>query len=247
MQAAQYAHRLHIAIKDNDETEELRDTAIECYEYAAELVNRDSAARIYSNLGSLYKEKGEFDRALKAYELSLARDGSSAATYFNMGNLRYKMKDYDIAEEAFKEAIRIDPFYYKPRVSLGWLLQGQHRFKEAKAQHREALKSVDPTSKDAANIYANLGIIYHQILSEDNFPLSQTSASDDAEYYYRLALEIDIDQKEANKCLPLLQSRNFDEFNNVLSTYFPKKKKKGVQWVYLLFLLFYIFLIFYIF
>lgn len=239
---AAHAYKLHLSLEDAPPISAI-DEAIECYEHAVELASRESAAKIYVNLGSLLKRKGLYQKALEAYENALARDKKSSTTHFNIGNLRYQMQDYGLAEDAFNKSISLDPSNFKPRVSYGWLLQGQGRFKEAKMYYLEALELERDNFVAQANIHANLGLIYHEIFAEDG----HRSSCDDAEYHYLIALELDKDQKEATECLPLLDDRDTVAFFNKLGDYFPEKKKKKKPLKLSIVLLLFLFSFFFIF
>ena len=70
-----------------------------------------SVATSYSNIGSTFGNKGEYDKALEYYEKCLAIElrtlggehPSVANSYFNIGNCNYELKSYLLSIDFFKK------------------------------------------------------------------------------------------------------------------------------------------------
>ncbi|MBI4690088.1 MAG: tetratricopeptide repeat protein [Nitrospirae bacterium] len=64
------------------------------------------ASFAYNNLGVYFKEKGEFDKVIEYFEISLKTGhGSNALSYFNLGDVQYGLKNYEKALDYFKKAL----------------------------------------------------------------------------------------------------------------------------------------------
>ncbi len=81
---------------------------------------------VWNNLGIAFAKKGNFEEAIKAYEMGLSLDNRYAELYNNMGNAYYslglKTKDtfiFNSCFEHYKKAIELDPKYPVPYLGLG--------------------------------------------------------------------------------------------------------------------------------
>ncbi len=81
---------------------------------------------VWNNLGIAFAKKGNFEEAIKAYEMGLSLDNRYAELYNNMGNAYYslglKTKDtfiFNSCFEYYKKAIELDPKYPVPYLGLG--------------------------------------------------------------------------------------------------------------------------------
>lgn len=98
------------------------------------------------NLGSLFKQQKQYDRAIAAFEAAIAIDPQLAISHFNLGAV-YRAKGYsylDPAVDAYQHAIRLDPTYAEAYQNLGVAL-----FKLGKL----------PASRQA---FDNALMLYHQ-------------------------------------------------------------------------------------
>jgi tetratricopeptide (TPR) repeat protein len=79
---------------------------------------------IYSNLGFLYKIKGEFDRALEIYDNGIEKYPENYLLYYRKGDTYQEKGDVESAIQYFKKAIELKPdfpdAYY--RLSLAYSL-----------------------------------------------------------------------------------------------------------------------------
>ncbi len=81
---------------------------------------------VWNNLGIAFAKKGNFEEAIKAYEMGLSLDNRYAELYNNMGNACYslglKTKNtfiFNSCFEHYKKAIELDPKYPVPYLGLG--------------------------------------------------------------------------------------------------------------------------------
>ncbi|NIM57345.1 MAG: sulfatase-like hydrolase/transferase [Candidatus Aminicenantes bacterium] len=81
---------------------------------------------IWSNLGTAYASKGNFDQAIKAFEMGLSLDDKHPELYNNLANACYSQglqaKDsliFSRSFEYYKKAIELDPEFPAPYYGLG--------------------------------------------------------------------------------------------------------------------------------
>jgi tetratricopeptide (TPR) repeat protein len=70
------------------------------------------------NLGVTYEKNGEFDNALKEYNIASKK---IALAYLYMGNIYFQKKAYESAEASYKKAIKEDPENADAYNNLAWL------------------------------------------------------------------------------------------------------------------------------
>jgi tetratricopeptide (TPR) repeat protein len=70
------------------------------------------------NLGVTYENNGEFENALKEYQIASKK---IATAYLYMGNIYFQMKEYESAEASFKKTIKEDPQNADAYNNLAWL------------------------------------------------------------------------------------------------------------------------------
>ena len=71
-------------------------------------VNRGDVPDHFIYLGNEYRERGDYDNALRAYKIALASDPGSARAYANMGKLYERIGDLDLARDALSRAYELD-------------------------------------------------------------------------------------------------------------------------------------------
>jgi len=112
--------------------------------------------RPHYNLGYFYYTRGQIDKAIGEFELSLKLDPKIAPAHFNLGVIDYNKGELDEAVRRFKKAISINPKYAQAYVSLGEVYYRNERNDEATAEFERALK-IEPSNTTANN---RLGQIY---------------------------------------------------------------------------------------
>ena len=83
--------------------------ALDDLKKALELSGED--ALIYTKMGGLFSELGEWENALDAYESAAKLRPNDAFIYISMGNILQTIGDYENAYNAFKHAESIYPEY----------------------------------------------------------------------------------------------------------------------------------------
>ncbi|KAF6002688.1 hypothetical protein F1559_001723 [Cyanidiococcus yangmingshanensis] len=66
---------------------------------------------IWNNLGSLYRQRKQFEEALRCYKQALAIGGEQPCIYNNLGILLLMMDAYQEAKEMFTRALELDDQY----------------------------------------------------------------------------------------------------------------------------------------
>ncbi|GAB4201780.1 MAG: hypothetical protein Fur006_54580 [Coleofasciculaceae cyanobacterium] len=104
-------------------------------------------AETHYNLGSLYEDLRNFERARSEYELAML--GGLAAAYNNQARLYILEKDYVAAVDLLFKGLLLaehDAEKYALHKNLGWARLGQGRYAEAKA---ELMAAIDLDSEQA--------------------------------------------------------------------------------------------------
>lgn len=110
-------------------------------------------------LGVAAEERGEWKRAIQAYERSLQRSGPAAETYFNLANVHYAQQQCGEAVQRYLEAVKLDNEFVEAWNNLGNALADLGQCKEA-TQAYEAALSIEPRYADA---HCNLAEVLLQL------------------------------------------------------------------------------------
>jgi tetratricopeptide (TPR) repeat protein len=73
-----------------------------------ELVPEKSAG-YYNNIGMCYLDQGNFNEAIKFFEIAVSKDPKFSSAYNNIGNAYEKMNDIEKAKFYYNKALEIDP------------------------------------------------------------------------------------------------------------------------------------------
>ncbi len=122
---------------------------------------------IWSDLGTAYAKKGNFDKAIKAFEIGLSLDDMHPELYNNLANACYsyglQSKDalmFSRCFEYYKKAIELDPEYPTPYYGLGHAYRQQGNLGGAIYCWEKALEADPDFSQahmDLAMAYLNAG------------------------------------------------------------------------------------------
>lgn len=113
------------------------DLAIKEYEAAIHL-KPDGA--IYYALGMVFDQKGDWGRAIEAYQRALEMDPRRAEAAVNLGVIYQKQNRTAAAMKTFLEAMRISPEMPEAHNDLGFLYQKKGWIELARLEYRLALK-----------------------------------------------------------------------------------------------------------
>jgi arylsulfatase A-like enzyme/Flp pilus assembly protein TadD len=141
---------------------------------------------IWNNLGTAYAKKGNFDKAIKAFEMGLSLDDKHPELYNNLANACYshglQSRDsliYSRCFEYYKKAIELDPEYPAPYYGLGHAYRQQGNLGGAIYCWEKALEA-DP---DFSQAHSDLALAY---LNTGNKTKALNLLSEYKKRYYHL-------------------------------------------------------------
>ncbi len=107
-------------------------------------------------LGSIHDGRGDYDRALEAYEQVLATNPLDPEVYLLRGLTYRRQGSYDKSESDFRKAIALDPMYWRAYEYLGALYWRLGQYDRALAEWKRGL-AIAPRNAD---LLANAGAAY---------------------------------------------------------------------------------------
>ncbi|CAL4122228.1 unnamed protein product, partial [Meganyctiphanes norvegica] len=121
-------------------------------------------AEAYSNLGNVYKERGQLQEALENYRHAVRLKPDFIDGYINLAAALVAANDMEQAVQAYVSALQYNPIggdqgqdLYCVRSDLGNLLKALGRLDEAKACYLKAIE----TRPDFAVAWSNLGCVFN--------------------------------------------------------------------------------------
>jgi len=114
-------------------------------------------AEAYSNLGNVYKERGQLPEALENYRHAVRLKPDFIDGYINLAAALVAANDMEQAVQAYVSALQYNPDLYCVRSDLGNLLKALGRLDEAKACYLKAIE----TRPDFAVAWSNLGCVFN--------------------------------------------------------------------------------------
>ncbi|XP_048508770.1 UDP-N-acetylglucosamine--peptide N-acetylglucosaminyltransferase 110 kDa subunit isoform X3 [Athalia rosae] len=114
-------------------------------------------AEAYSNLGNVFKERGQLQEALENYRHAVRLKPDFIDGYINLAAALVAAGDMEQAVQAYVTALQYNPDLYCVRSDLGNLLKALARLDEAKACYLKAIE----TRPDFAVAWSNLGCVFN--------------------------------------------------------------------------------------
>uniref|UniRef100_A0A8C2PN61 UDP-N-acetylglucosamine--peptide N-acetylglucosaminyltransferase 110 kDa subunit n=1 Tax=Cyprinus carpio TaxID=7962 RepID=A0A8C2PN61_CYPCA len=114
-------------------------------------------AEAYSNLGNVYKERGQLQEAIDHYRHALRLKPDFIDGYINLAAALVAAGDMEGAVQAYVSALQYNPDLYCVRSDLGNLLKALGRLEEAKACYLKAIE----TQPNFAVAWSNLGCVFN--------------------------------------------------------------------------------------
>jgi tetratricopeptide (TPR) repeat protein len=137
--------------------------AKESYETAARLETKDKGlspqlkaklAATYSQLGDLYYELQEYEKAKDEYRRAIEVSTSFPDIKLKLAKAHIQLLEYDDAERSLRDILQQNHNYLEAKTTLGLCYYQQKRYSDAQRQWREVL-SVDPVNTKA-KAYLNM-------------------------------------------------------------------------------------------
>lgn len=104
----------------------------------------------YENLGSLYLEMDQFQKAISMYREAIRLKPEKVALYQNLGTIFLRCGQPDNAVFQFKQALKIKPNFVDAHLGLARALEEKGRTAETISHFQDVLK-IDPGNLEAAN------------------------------------------------------------------------------------------------
>ena len=121
-------------------------------------------ARINNNLGNLYYNKGDTEKAEEYYWKAVSIEDNFPQPHFNLGSILQSRNDIRGAIVEFEKALEIDPNFPHAYGNLAVIYAGQGDLVNA-GNALEKLKTITPHNPQ---IYYNLAIIYLEIKDNES-------------------------------------------------------------------------------
>lgn len=125
-------------------TVELAGTFEDSIKFHNKLLDRDPYSYLaWHNLGSAYYYMGLLEKAIEAYEFSIAINENYDLAYRECGDAYYRLKNYPKAIEYFTSAIEISKPYEDLHYAIGLCFERLKDYTKARSNYRKALNA-DP-------------------------------------------------------------------------------------------------------
>ena len=121
--------------------------------------NRYFDPRIFNNLGTIYLQLKDFDKAKLLFEESIKKFPGSLEPYSNLANVLLKKGNNDAAKKYLEKAIEINPKYLKAYSNLASIYVGEGNLKSAELFLK---RSIEINPKDI-NSLVNLGCVLRDL------------------------------------------------------------------------------------
>jgi tetratricopeptide (TPR) repeat protein len=102
-----------------------------CEAYGRAIDAQPAFVAAHINLGRLYHEAQDLDRAERSYRAALGHAPDDACAHFNLGVLLEERGGTTEAEEAYRQAVRCDPAFQDAHYNLALLCEAQGRKADA--------------------------------------------------------------------------------------------------------------------
>ena len=143
------------AVKNHQEGK--TDIAQDLYNQILKIDPNHSSA--HNNLGMIFKDLGEHQKAKDCYEKAIAINPNFANAHYNLGNTFKDSGNLQKAKECYEKAIQINPNYTNAHINLGNIFKDSENFQKAKSCYEKTIE-INP---NYTNAYFNLGVIFQKL------------------------------------------------------------------------------------
>ena len=112
-----------------------------------------------NNLGNVFKELGENQKAISCYEKAIEIDPTFLSAHNNLGVLFNKLEEKQKAISCYEKAIEIDPTFLSAHYNLGNIFKELGENQKAISCYEKAIE-IDPNILDP---YNNLGNVFKEL------------------------------------------------------------------------------------
>jgi len=124
---------------------------LKMFERAIEHLNGQSPDAIYGEIGSLYRDRGDFDKAADYFRRQIEADPDDGTGHLFLGTLRFQQGQLNEAEAALQKGLKCETGCEEEiRYALGCVLRGAGKLVEARAEF-EAVLRINPRDAQAKN------------------------------------------------------------------------------------------------
>lgn len=164
--------------------------ALAVYPALASDIKEDTRDLAHYIMGVYCEDLGDFDRAIREYELALEADPQSALLHLNLASVFIKKHDTEQAVFQLKQAIALSPEAVEPHAILALVYAAQDKTDLASREYTLALKNASKLEPKNIEIYKSLGAIYLQQKklkeAQSIFKLITGLSPDDAQAHFFL-------------------------------------------------------------
>ncbi len=114
-------------LKEREEEERLRMMG----KFAEERARRDRLSVQVASIGKVFEKKGQEDKAIECYHLSLLHNPSNELAHLNLAHVFYRANDFSSALKELRAAITINPFNSEAHALMGRALFYLKNYKAA--------------------------------------------------------------------------------------------------------------------
>ncbi|CAD6188370.1 unnamed protein product [Caenorhabditis auriculariae] len=139
---------IHFQLKNLDKSMKFSTLAIKA---------NSTCAEAYSNLGNVFKERGQLAEALENYKHAVKLKPEFIDGYINLAAALVAGGDLDFAVQAYLNALKYNPDLYCVRSDLGNLLKAMGRLEDAKLCYLKAIE----TQPQFAVAWSNIGCVFN--------------------------------------------------------------------------------------
>lgn len=185
--------------------------------YERTLSRDPTSVRIMNNLGILYTEQGQYQKALELFESALKVRPDSVSVYNNIAAVYEELGLRNQAEAAYREVLSLDEKNIRARLGMGKLLVEAGRIEEAKrefslltgwypklsAAHHELGRLLMAQGKDQEALAEFQAALENSpspdvVLNSIGIIYARQDDLEQASRYFKLALEANPDSYQAN-------------------------------------------------
>jgi|CXWL01.1.fsa_nt_gi predicted TPR repeat methyltransferase len=108
-----------------------------------------------NNLGNIFVERGQFERAMECYNNALKIKPDFAEAHYNLGNTLIDLGRIEDAIASYQRALKYQPDNALFYSNLGTALQDMSRYSEAELSYRKAIR----INQNLSETHNNLGVV----------------------------------------------------------------------------------------